>query len=181
MHAGTMDTRRAGRQHIGVGVAALVFDAQGRMFLARRGPLASNEQGAWAEPGGEVEFGEPLVEAVCREVFEEFDMVIAPLEQLAAFDHLLPVGQEHWVSVAFLALHVSGVPGIMEPGKCSACGWFALDALPTPLTAICEAHVRVYLNKFGVGGLPREGALALAPAGMAVQGRPLALWNGGER
>lgn len=182
MQTGVTVIRRAGRQHIGVGVAALVFDAQGKVFLARRGPLASNEQEAWAEPGGEVEFGEPLVRAVCREVLEEFDMVIAPLGQLAAFDHLLLDSQEHWVSVAFLALYVSGAPQIMEPGKCSAWGWFALDALPTPLTAICEAHVRAYLNTFGLGGLPREGALALAPeAGIAAQGRPLAFWNGRER
>jgi 8-oxo-dGTP diphosphatase len=175
------DMRRAGRQHIGVGVAALVFDAQGRIFLARRGPLASNEQGAWAEPGGEVEFGETLAQAVCREVFEEFDMVIRPLVQLAAFDHLLPSGQEHWVSVAFLALHVSGVPRIMEPDKCSACGWFALDALPIPLTAICEAHVRACLDQYGAGRFPLPGATALAAASSAGLQGCLALWKGGGR
>lgn len=181
MQSETTDRRRAGRQHIGVGVAALVFDAQGRMFLARRGRLASNEQGAWAEPGGEVEFGEPLAQAACREVIEEFDMVIAPLGQLAAFDHLLPGGKEHWVSVAFLALHVSGSPRIMEPGKCSACGWFALDALPSPLTAICEAHVGAYLDKYGAGRFPLPTTTALSAASSAGPQGCLALWTRGER
>jgi 8-oxo-dGTP diphosphatase len=77
-----------------------------------------------------VEFGETLTTAIRRELLEEFDMVIEPLCQIAAFDHLLEGGQEHWVSVAFVALHLSGQPHIKEPGKCSDFGWFCLDALP---------------------------------------------------
>jgi 8-oxo-dGTP diphosphatase len=105
----------------------------------------------WAWPGGEVEFGETLTTAIQRELLEEFDMVIKPLGQIAAFDHLLEGGQEHWVSVVFIALHISGEPCIKEPGKCSDFGWFSLDALPPMLTALSEDHLRAYYQKFGTG------------------------------
>ena len=145
----TLRTKRAGHQFVGVGVGAIIFDAKGQVFLAKRGQEASNEQGLWAWPGGEVEFGETLSTAIRRELFEEFDIVIEPICQIAAFDHLLEGGQEHWVSVAFLALHISGEPYIKEPGKCSDFGWFSLDALPPMLTALSEEHLRACYSKFG--------------------------------
>ena len=145
----TSSIKRAGHQFVGVGVGAIVFNAQGQVFLAKRGQKASNDQGLWAWPGGEVEFGETLTTAIRRELLEEFGMVIEPLCQIAAFDHLLEGGQEHWVSVAFIARHISGVPYIREPGKCSNFGWFSLDALPATLTALSEEHLRAYRRKFG--------------------------------
>lgn len=145
----TSSTKRAGHQFVGVGVGAIIFNAKGKVFLAKRGPKSSNDQGLWAWPGSEVEFGEMLTTAIQRELLEEFDMVIEPLCQIAAFDHLLDGGQEHWVSVAFLAQHISGEPWIKEPGKCSDFGWFSLDALPATLTALSEEHLRAYHKKFG--------------------------------
>ncbi len=147
----TLGTKRAGHQFVGVGVGAIVLNAQGQVFLAKRGQKASNDQGLWAWPGGEVEFGEMLTTAIQRELLEEFDMVIEPICQIAAFDHLLEGGQEHWVSVAFIALHISGEPYIKEPGKCSDFGWFSLDALPAALTTLSEEHVQAYRSMFGVG------------------------------
>jgi len=136
--------RAAGLLHIGVGVGAVVLDEEEKVFLAVRGPQASNDQSLWATPGGEVEFGETLAMAICREVWEEFGMKIVLLNQLAAFDHFLRDGQEHWLSVAFVARHVSGDPKIMEPSKCSAFGWFSLDALPEPLTELSKNQLQAY-------------------------------------
>ncbi len=152
----TLSRKRAGHQFVGVGVGAIIFNAQGKVFLAKRGQQASNDQGLWGWPGGEVEFGETLTTAIRRELLEEFDMVIEPLCQIAAFDHLLDDGQEHWVSIAFIALHVSGEPYIKEPGKCSDFGWFSLDALPAPLTGLSKEHLQVYRRKFGMGSRGRN-------------------------
>ena len=67
--------KRAGHQFVGVGVGAIIFDAKGKVFLAKRGQEASNDQGLWAWPGGEVEFGETLSTAIQRELLEEFEIV----------------------------------------------------------------------------------------------------------
>ncbi len=137
---------RPSHQMIGVGVGAIVLNDEGKVFLARRGQEARNEQGLWACPGGALAFGELLEAAIRREVREESGMEIDVLYQLAAFDHWLPTG-EQWVSVAFVARHMAGEPQLVEPGKSSACGWFALDALPEPLSPLTRAHLIAYARQ----------------------------------
>ena len=131
-----------GRDYIGVGVGAVVRDADGRVFLARRGPRARNEAGCWEFPGGTVQFGEKLEETVRREFREEYGMEIEVTGLLGVADHLLPGEGQHWVSVSFAARHVGGVPQIREPGKCIEIGWFNEDDLPSPLSQAAEAARR---------------------------------------
>lgn len=50
-------------------VGALVYDAANRLLLIRRGRAPS--RGRWSVPGGRVEAGESLAQAVVREVREE--------------------------------------------------------------------------------------------------------------
>ena len=135
---------RIGFDVIGVGVGAMVFNDAGEVFLAQRGPQAKNERGTWEFPGGGVEFGEKLVEAIQRELMEEYGMVIEVTDLLGVDDHILPDEGQHWVSPTYLARHVSGQPQILEPGKCAAIGWFRLDDLPSPLSVITQANVESY-------------------------------------
>ena len=136
-----------GRDYIGVGVGAMVFNGAGQVFLAQRGPAATNERGAWEFPGGKVAFGETLAAAICREFEEEYGMTIALTELLGVPDHILPDERQHWISPTFLARHVAGEPGIREPAKCAAIGWFALDALPAPLSLVTQADLELYQAK----------------------------------
>lgn len=87
-----------GIDYIGVGVGAVIVDDQGRLFLARRGPQAKNERGLWEFPGGSVEFGECLTDALKREMREEYGVEITVGELLDVVDHLLPTEGQHWVS-----------------------------------------------------------------------------------
>jgi 8-oxo-dGTP diphosphatase len=86
-----------------VGVGAVVFEAD-CVLLVRRGkaPLA----GEWSLPGGAVELGETLEEAIIREVAEETGLRVVPLQVVKAFDHIDrdAVGKVrfHYVLVDFL-------------------------------------------------------------------------------
>jgi|ERR1700719_1144156 len=138
----------AGRDFIGVGVGALVFSQDGLVFLAKRGDAATNESGCWEFPGGRLEYGEKLLDAIKREFVEEYGLYIDVVELLGAFDHILPEEGQHWVSITFIARHISGIAKILEPAKCSAMGWFSLSALPSPRTRITEDNLITYYAKY---------------------------------
>lgn len=135
---------KRGVDYVGVGVGAMVFNDAGEVFLSQRGPLAKNERGTWEFPGGSVEFGERLIDALKREFREEYGMEIEVGALLAVDDHILPEEGQHWVSPTYLARQVGPAPRILELGKCSAIGWFRLDALPRPLSRITQLNVAAY-------------------------------------
>jgi len=121
---------KKGVDFIGVGVGAIIFNADGAIFLAKRGKEARNESGKWEFPGGSVEFGEELEQALVREIREEFGFDVEVEGLLDVVNHLIPDEKQHWVSPSFLCRVKSGTPGIREPHKCEEIGWFALDGIP---------------------------------------------------
>jgi len=57
-----------------VAVAAIVFDAEGRVLLIERGTPPG--AGLWSVPGGKLEPRETLAQAVAREVREETGLIV---------------------------------------------------------------------------------------------------------
>lgn len=135
---------RRGIDYIGVGVGAIIIDEAGRLFLAKRGPKAKNERGLWEFPGGAVEFGETLEDALIREIHEEYGIVIRIDALLAVTNHILPDEGQHWVSPSYLCHIVEGTPIIREPEKCTAIGWFALDDIPADITVVSKHDLALY-------------------------------------
>jgi 8-oxo-dGTP diphosphatase len=70
-----------------IGVGGVIID-QGRTVLIRRGtePLL----GEWSIPGGKIEIGETLEEAVRRELREETGLEVCVLELIELFDRIYP-------------------------------------------------------------------------------------------
>jgi 8-oxo-dGTP diphosphatase len=136
---------KRGVDYIGVGVGAIIVNERGELFLARRGPKAKNERGLWEFPGGSVEFGERMADALKREIQEEygFEITVGPL--LDVVDHILPEEGQHWVSPTFLCRPASGEPRILEPEKCTQIGWFPPRQVPAELTFISRANLTHYL------------------------------------
>ncbi|MGC9159289.1 MAG: NUDIX hydrolase [Terracidiphilus sp.] len=68
-----------------VGVGAVIVD-KGRVLLVRRGtePL----KGHWSLPGGLVELGEQVLDAVVREAREETGLSVEPLELIELLDRI---------------------------------------------------------------------------------------------
>ena len=82
---------------------------EGRALLIRRGkePL----RGRWTVPGGTVELGETLEQALVREMAEETGLRIEPGELLTVFDRIMEERgsvRYHYVIVDYLCSYVSG-------------------------------------------------------------------------
>ena len=94
-----------------VGVGGVVV-RDGRALLIRRGkpPL----YGRWTVPGGTVELGERLEDALVREMEEETGLGVEPLEVLAVFDRIERESGRvvyHYVIVDYLCRWRSGEAG----------------------------------------------------------------------
>ncbi|MCL8208186.1 MAG: NUDIX domain-containing protein [Actinomycetia bacterium] len=116
------------------GVAAVVFDAQGRVLLVQR-----RDTGQWGLPSGHVEAGETVAAAVVREVAEETGLAVDidrlvgvysdPPSQVFAY----PSGPVvHFVTCCF-ACRVRG--GALRPDEreTTAVGFFEITRLPENL------------------------------------------------
>jgi len=122
---------KKGIDYIGVGAGAIIFNKEGKIFLAKRGAEARNETHRWEFPGGGVEFGETLENALVREIREEFGFVVDVVQLLDVVNHILPEEKQHWVSPTYLCRYKNGKPSIKEPLKCEEIGWFNIDAIPS--------------------------------------------------
>ena len=81
-----------GRDYIRVGVGAIVVD-RGRVLLLKR--RKEPEAGCWGIQGGAVEFGEPIEDAVKRELKEELSVEVDLVALLSVTDHILPHAGVH--------------------------------------------------------------------------------------
>jgi len=96
-----------------VGVGSVIVE-ENRVLLVKRGHPPS--AGEWSIPGGVLEIGELMREAVIREAFEETGLTVEPSEILGVFDRVLREGGRvayHYVLVDFFCRRISGnlLPG----------------------------------------------------------------------
>lgn len=144
-----MTKLQPGKDYIGVGVGALIFNEEGHLLLSLRGEKAKNERGKWEIPGGAVEFGETFEQALKRELKEELGIEIEVLEMLQMCDHIIQDEKQHWVAPTFLCKIIKGVPVILEPQKCDQIGWFTLEeAQKLPLSIVTKQDIAI-LKKRG--------------------------------
>ncbi|MDD5111209.1 MAG: NUDIX hydrolase [Candidatus Altiarchaeota archaeon] len=106
-------------------VDGVVVD-RGRVVLIKRRfpPFA----GSWALPGGFVDAGESVEQAVVREVFEETSLKARVVRLVGVYSKPNRDPRRHTVSVCFLCKRKSGVLNAGSDSK-EAC-WFRLDELP---------------------------------------------------
>ena len=107
--------------------AAIIRD--GRVLVARRarGPAL----GVWTMPGGVVEAGETLIEALKREIEEETSMIVEPVA-LAGHREVLVRDDDrrvsrHFVILCFASRWISGEPRLNE--ELAEARWLKLEEL----------------------------------------------------
>ena len=125
---------QAGKDFIGVGCGAVILNEKNQVLLLKRSNTARNKPGHWTIPGGEVEFGERVEEALVREVKEEVGVRVEIIKLLSLTNDLIPEAEQHWVSNQFLCKIVEGIPENKEPGKHDELQWWDVHALPEKIT-----------------------------------------------
>lgn len=108
------------RPRFGVGVAALVFDAQGRVLLFKH----TYRKFPWGLPGGALEYGEQPQDAIVREFHEETGMAIEVIRLLMG--HSSPYF--HHVGLVYLCKVVGGE--FRESYEISEIQYFDVNDLP---------------------------------------------------
>jgi ADP-ribose pyrophosphatase YjhB (NUDIX family) len=118
-----------------LGVRALVIDDDGRIFLVKHSYVSG-----WHLPGGGVEAGETLTQAVARELREEGNIeVTAPPQLYGIFFNDRASRRDHVALFVVRAFRQSASP--VPDREIIAHGFFALDALPNDTTASTRARI----------------------------------------
>lgn len=129
--------------HPQVGVGGVVV-ADGRVLLIRRGkaPLL----GRWSIPGGTVESGETLEQALVREMAEETGLDVVPVQLLTVFDRIDREGDRvvfHYVIVDYLCRCLSAPATARAGSDALEVRWVGAEALePLNLTTKALEVVR---------------------------------------
>ena len=144
-----------GQPRVGVG-AVLIHE--GRVLLIRRGkePL----RGRWVVPGGTVELGETLEQALVREIEEETGLLVRPREVVAVFDRILGESGRvdyHYVIIDYLCDYVAGEARAGSDAE--AVALVAREDLPA--YDLPEKALEVVLDGFRRAGAGSTGGLAL--------------------
>ena len=124
------------------GVSAVIFDRRGRLLLQQR-----SDGGQWGLPGGSVEIGESVREAIVREVREETGLIVtvrrligvysAPALQVIRY----PDGNVwHYVSVSFECAVRGGALATCD--ETLALEYFPLRRLPRTLLSTHRVRIR---------------------------------------
>ena len=131
-----------------IGVGAVIVDGD-RALLVRR--ATQPRQGEWSIPGGALELGEALRDAVCREVSEETNLTVEVGEVLEVFDSIFSDAQGrvqyHYVLIDYLCRPISGEA--RASGDVSEVKWVSQAELPrlTLRNSIAEVVLKGILRR----------------------------------
>jgi 8-oxo-dGTP pyrophosphatase MutT (NUDIX family) len=123
-------------------VSAVIFDRRGRLLLQQR-----SDGSQWGLPGGSVEIGESLREAVVREVGEETGLVVVPGRVIGLYSNpklqivRYPDGTGwHYVNVCFECRVRGG--RLTTCDETLALAWATPRRLPRPLLPNHRIRIR---------------------------------------
>lgn len=89
--------------HIVTSVVAVIVDQEEQILLTQRS--VPPFQGEWVMPGGKIDLGEPIVEALKREVWEEVGLEVEVGRLIDVFEHVTPGADNYHFIIIYYLCH----------------------------------------------------------------------------
>lgn len=87
--------------HIVTSVVAVIVNSDNQVLLTRR--CVPPFQGEWVMPGGKIDLGEPIAQALMREVREEVGLEVEVGRLIDVFEHVTPGDDNyHFIIIYYL-------------------------------------------------------------------------------
>jgi len=143
-----VDLRR-GVDYTGITCTFLCHDGKGNIVLHKRSKNCRDEQGRWDPGGGALEFGEDFVDAIKREVREEYCAEAKRISFIGTHNVVRDNNgtKTHWVAIVFHVLVDPAEVKIGEPDKMDDLLWATLDTLPEPMHSQFGYHQNILKEK----------------------------------
>jgi len=126
---GSLPEELGNGNHVTEVVAAVIRSPDGQLLLTRRAEHAM-QGGLWEFPGGKVQPGESLIQALSRELLEELGIAATNFEPLISVRHAYPE-----CTVRLNVFHITAWRGNPQSLEGQPLGWFQegeLERLPMP-------------------------------------------------
>jgi 8-oxo-dGTP pyrophosphatase MutT (NUDIX family) len=127
------------RRPVTLGVRAIVADGQNHVLLVRHTYVPG-----WYLPGGAVDPGERVAEALAREILEETNVRISGEPRLIGI-YFNPLGRNDHVAL-FEVRHFEQLSAKAADHEIAEARFFQLDALPEGTTRATRARLEEYLR-----------------------------------
>ena len=96
-----MQRKKFKKDHIVTSVVAVIIDPEEQVLLTKRN--IAPFKGEWVMPGGKIDLGEPIVNALKREVMEEVGLEVEVEDIIDVFEHVSPGADNyHFIILYYL-------------------------------------------------------------------------------
>lgn len=109
-----------------VRVAGILITGEGVLFIAHK----KNDDVYWLLPGGGVDYGESLSEALVREFLEELNIDITVNDLAFISDSIDPSGGRHVVNICFICEYTGGEYLLGAEGRLHDFSFFRREEIP---------------------------------------------------
>lgn len=137
---------RRGVDFIGVTCVFYCHDGKGRLLMHKRSKNCRDEHGRWDCGGGSLKVGEDPIEAVRREIKEEY-CVEADDVEFVTMTNVIRTREDgertHWIALLHQARVKPEQVQIGEPTEMDDIGWFKPNELPDPLHSAFSDHFSI--------------------------------------
>lgn len=127
-------------------VVFFCHDGRGEFLMQKRSAKTRDERDTWDIGGGGVRFGEKVIDALKKEIEEEYCTKALGYDFLGYRDvHRVNDGQPtHWIALDYKVRVDRAMVKNGEPHKFSEIGWFTFSNLPSPLHSTVPTIFTLY-------------------------------------